>query len=241
MRLNKALAFLTFVVIFGFFAQTVSAYYSPEVGRFISRDPIEYNAGDINVYRYVENNTINAKDSVGLLFEKTGPFGSTTPGLPSTLKGDGRCRIAIHCWPVTRMKIPLGTHCGLTLDYNGSITHLDGSGGDTNQIEQDNISGATTFTSYKDFSGTKCKCLLDYISKFNSQKIPRNNTEGNSNWTLSCMVSNCGLKINWGTSSPPTSYGIAPCKKYKTTGVPHPHNPNICVPLRECEERYSCP
>jgi hypothetical protein len=66
MRLNQTLAFLAFGVIFGFFAQTVSAYYSPEVGRFISRDPIEYEAEDTNLYRYVGNNTINAKDYSGL-------------------------------------------------------------------------------------------------------------------------------------------------------------------------------
>jgi hypothetical protein len=65
MRLNKVLAFLTFVVVFGFFAQTVSAYYSPEVGRFISRDPIGYEAEDANLYRYVGNQSQIASDPLG--------------------------------------------------------------------------------------------------------------------------------------------------------------------------------
>jgi hypothetical protein len=65
MRINKTLAFLTFGVIFGFFAQTTSAYYSPEVGRFISRDPIEYEAEDINLYRYVYNSPIQYTDIDG--------------------------------------------------------------------------------------------------------------------------------------------------------------------------------
>ncbi|EQC44151.1 RHS repeat-associated core domain protein, partial [Bacteriovorax sp. DB6_IX] len=30
-------------------------YYSPEIGRFISEDPIKLRAGDYNLYRYVKN------------------------------------------------------------------------------------------------------------------------------------------------------------------------------------------
>jgi hypothetical protein len=73
MRLSKVLAFLTFVVIFGFFAQTVSAYYSPEIGRFISRDPIEYEAEDANLYRYVENGVSNNVDTYGQETVKVAP------------------------------------------------------------------------------------------------------------------------------------------------------------------------
>lgn len=40
-------------------------YYNPTLGRFISRDPIEY-AGGINLYAYVLNNPINFVDPSGL-------------------------------------------------------------------------------------------------------------------------------------------------------------------------------
>ncbi|MDR3198684.1 MAG: hypothetical protein LBU34_12525 [Planctomycetaceae bacterium] len=80
MRLNKTLAFLTFGVIFGFFTQTISAYYSPEVGRFISRDPIEYEAGDVNVYRYVSSNTITYNDPSGLACCDNAEYDPTTQG-----------------------------------------------------------------------------------------------------------------------------------------------------------------
>ena len=33
-------------------------YYSPELARWISEDPIEFNGGDMNLYRYVENNPL---------------------------------------------------------------------------------------------------------------------------------------------------------------------------------------
>ena len=41
-------------------------YYDPVIGRFISEDPIGFAAGDVNVYRYVENSPTNAIDPSGL-------------------------------------------------------------------------------------------------------------------------------------------------------------------------------
>ena len=33
-------------------------YYNPEIARWISEDPIEFNSGDMNLYRYVINNPL---------------------------------------------------------------------------------------------------------------------------------------------------------------------------------------
>jgi RHS repeat-associated protein len=41
-------------------------YYSPDLGRFISRDPLGYDAGDINLYRFVGNNPYGGLDPMGL-------------------------------------------------------------------------------------------------------------------------------------------------------------------------------
>jgi RHS repeat-associated protein len=41
-------------------------YYDSSVGRFISEDPIGFDAGDTNIYRYVGNNAVNAIDPDGL-------------------------------------------------------------------------------------------------------------------------------------------------------------------------------
>jgi RHS repeat-associated protein len=41
-------------------------YYDSNVGRFISVDPIGFEAGDTNLYRYVSNNATNANDPTGL-------------------------------------------------------------------------------------------------------------------------------------------------------------------------------
>ncbi|QDT07270.1 putative deoxyribonuclease RhsB [Rubripirellula lacrimiformis] len=50
-------------------------YYDPANGQFISQDPIGFNAGDSNLYRYVGNSPTNATDPTGLVlvaFEGTG-------------------------------------------------------------------------------------------------------------------------------------------------------------------------
>jgi RHS repeat-associated protein len=41
-------------------------YYSPELQRFISRDPIGLSGGDVNFYRYVGNDPVKFRDSLGL-------------------------------------------------------------------------------------------------------------------------------------------------------------------------------
>lgn len=41
-------------------------YYDPMEGRFISRDPLGFKAGDVNLYGYTKNNPINLTDPSGL-------------------------------------------------------------------------------------------------------------------------------------------------------------------------------
>jgi RHS repeat-associated protein len=41
-------------------------YYDPATGRWTSEDPLGFNAGDSNLYRYVGNNSVNSVDPSGL-------------------------------------------------------------------------------------------------------------------------------------------------------------------------------
>jgi RHS repeat-associated protein len=41
--------------------------YSPELGRFLQLDPIDFRAGDINCFRYVANGPLRSRDPFGLL------------------------------------------------------------------------------------------------------------------------------------------------------------------------------
>ena len=40
--------------------------YSPHIGRFLQTDPIRFDAGDVNLYRYVGNSSVNWADPFGL-------------------------------------------------------------------------------------------------------------------------------------------------------------------------------
>jgi RHS repeat-associated protein len=46
-------------------------YYDPKIGRFISEDPIGFEASDANLYRYVFNNPVTFIDPSGLVVERT--------------------------------------------------------------------------------------------------------------------------------------------------------------------------
>jgi hypothetical protein len=43
-------------------------YYDPKVGRFITRDPIGFDGGDVNLYNYVGGNPVNRTDPEGLFW-----------------------------------------------------------------------------------------------------------------------------------------------------------------------------
>jgi len=60
----KALFTLT-AVVFLFTANIASAVYDAELGRWLSRDPIEEEGG-VNLYSYILGNPINGYDPLGL-------------------------------------------------------------------------------------------------------------------------------------------------------------------------------
>jgi len=65
MKLNHIQIVLCFVFFAGLGVQNASAYYSPKMGRFVSRDPIEYEAEDVSLYRYVHNSPTTYNDIYG--------------------------------------------------------------------------------------------------------------------------------------------------------------------------------
>jgi uncharacterized protein RhaS with RHS repeats len=60
--------------------------FDPSVGRFLSEDPIEFDAGDSNLYRYVGNSPTNRTDPSGL--QKAEGLGFSNVGVEPIDKGD---------------------------------------------------------------------------------------------------------------------------------------------------------
>jgi RHS repeat-associated protein len=54
-------------------------YYNPAWGRFVSEDPLEFEGGDVNFYRYVANNPAQFNDPSGLYAYTGNPDAGPTP------------------------------------------------------------------------------------------------------------------------------------------------------------------
>jgi RHS repeat-associated protein len=59
-------------------------YYDPQVGRFISEDPIEFDGGDVNLYAYVRNNPVMLTDPWGLCGEQPGYWSNVLTNFTDT-------------------------------------------------------------------------------------------------------------------------------------------------------------
>ncbi len=71
-------------------------YYDPLEGRFISKDPIGFAGGDVNLFGYVQNNPVNRIDPLGLYdwMDFTGDTLNFTAGLGNAVTFGGSTRIA---------------------------------------------------------------------------------------------------------------------------------------------------
>jgi len=54
--------------------------YSPALGRFLQPDPIRFDAGDVNLYRYVSNNPVNWVDPEGTILAPVAGLGAAAWG-----------------------------------------------------------------------------------------------------------------------------------------------------------------
>jgi len=63
--------------------------YDPRLGRFLQVDPIGYDAGDLNLYRYCRNNGVISSDPYGLFTITVGAAASFTVTNLNATKGIG--------------------------------------------------------------------------------------------------------------------------------------------------------
>ncbi len=76
--------------------------YSPTLGRWTEEDPIGYNGGDLDLYRYEKDDPPNSFDPRGL-------------------------KVFLRCSPVKR-GVTLGYHCSVIVECNGKSIRYDGGG-----------------------------------------------------------------------------------------------------------------
>lgn len=55
-------------------------YYDPQLKRFLNEDPIGFRGGDVNLYGYVGNNSINRRDPLGLWYVDVNVSGGNIAG-----------------------------------------------------------------------------------------------------------------------------------------------------------------
>lgn len=56
-------------------------YYSPRMGRFLSRDPAGFSTGDLNLYRYVGNDPVSLIDPTGMNPFRPTQWGGSAPSI----------------------------------------------------------------------------------------------------------------------------------------------------------------
>jgi RHS repeat-associated protein len=191
-------------------------YYEAELGRFVTRDPFQY-ADRMNLYEYCNGE----------------PLGNVDPN-------GRRCEIALRCNKAgeTMGSGPLGTHCGLVVNYSGRSFSMDGTGGSTSTIyitEPPRTDGAQT--GFRSFPDSTCDCLLAAMTAWNKLSVPRDHFCQNSNWTLKCLTKKCNIRLhfaNRGILRQPVGFDCQDCLEWRA--VPGTAM-CYCVKLRE----HPCP
>jgi RHS repeat-associated protein len=105
-------------------------YYDSTTGRWISQDPLGFDAGDSNLYRYVNNAPTSASDPSGLVdwyYHTAGPnSGAPTNSLPQGVRVFGNRSATVGKWAFNPLspvlsQIPYYFHdrTGMVLSYRG--------------------------------------------------------------------------------------------------------------------------
>jgi len=109
---KSCLVLITIFSLFIYSQNAAARMYDPETGRFLTKDPIGFEGGDVNLYSYVAQNPVNFVDPSGLAICKysiskhtmvctsntavdqsfTGPDERRQVGPDGVFSGRGRCR-----------------------------------------------------------------------------------------------------------------------------------------------------
>ena len=184
-----------------------------------TRDPIGYRAG-MNLFMYVGLRPLDRTDPSGFLDIRPYVDPPSPPWFGST------CAIAVRCFSVSGpITIGAGYHCGLYLSNGAKQVSIDGTGGDENNFDwQDPYNHPPDSWLDGDwvlYPQSVCDCLMAKAKLWNTVKIPRHSFGCNSNTSLRCLNSKCGVNYTpSGFFDPKGYYGCKEynCKRWGTVG-----------------------
>jgi RHS repeat-associated protein len=107
-------------------------YYDPKTGRWLEQDPLGFDAGDVNLYRYVGNNPTNVTDPIGSAGRKPTLFRNTIP-----IKPPEKVKYPQYIFPIKDKKdlekkldervLEKGRRCKYVVRRDGTIVVIDTS------------------------------------------------------------------------------------------------------------------
>ena len=226
-------------------------YYSAQLGRFVSRDRIGYEAGDLSVYRYSRNRPLTYRDPNGLT--------SVLPDRPPKNVRDNNgccavtgirriCRSMPAAWHLPGM-----THCymvfenedGKALDILSGQQIDDGKLGlsdffwDNNYFTGEWSANQTEYPVVVPVGASLCSiydCMYGQALRMHGQSN-YNQYTNNSNTFLSNLIASCHLTVRFPWSAIASKNPPGPCLR-RCLGVQN----LVSAPewkIRECKDRCS--
>jgi RHS repeat-associated protein len=112
-------------------------YYDPQVGRFISEDPLGFDGGDVNLYVYASNNPVMLVDPLGLWTVGIGitmsfQFGAVNLNFSGGLVADGAGNIGTYTCGGGGLGMGARVSGGISTSVSNAMTISDLSGPFTN-------------------------------------------------------------------------------------------------------------
>ena len=138
-------------------------YYHTGLGRFVTRDPIGYGAGDVSLYRYVNSNPLKSGDVFGLMCEDELDIGSRWELADDTVFAAGTNKPGI--WEQKLSAAQLGTRLFdiAQLLPTGSVMNMRGL--------LNWLSSAVANKSMGASNTTKIRSLLETLKNFDAQLL----------------------------------------------------------------------
>ncbi len=161
-------------------------WYSSELGAFVSRDPLRYEAGDINLHRLIGNQAMNALDPFGLIdlkgdvhidyFYSYKPLDQRIDNIGCCVDNGKKAKgytikvEVVYSAKTGSINIPQGSGSNFQSEMNKLISHENG------HVElAKRFNGKKTFVeSFNDCKGSAKAMLKEIVKKYFDKRVYEN-------------------------------------------------------------------